>query len=143
MSLLPPSDGARWRALMASARLHYMGSAGFDINRKPDTPIDTKQIQDCVAVHKPGQTMHFGMEFWDHFPTGSEAPIDNFERSFMIEYTNEILKQKPELTTEPNLMQFVRDIIDATWSYAYEDQSVPSTEIQNKIIDRVVGTGRS
>lgn len=33
--------------------------------------------------------------------------------------------------------KFVRALIDNTWGYAHQDESVPSTDVQNKIIERV------
>lgn len=49
-------DGDRWRALMSSARIRILGTAGFD----PST-----------GRNPPGYR-HFGAEFWTHHDTPSE-----------------------------------------------------------------------
>lgn len=51
-------DAARWRALMSSERLHFMGSSGISHTRDGNGPV-------C----RPSEVWHFGMEFLVEAPT--------------------------------------------------------------------------
>lgn len=46
-------DAKRWRALLGSARIRILGSAGFDATAHPGENPDYR---------------HFGMEIWTHYP---------------------------------------------------------------------------
>ncbi|WP_228727471.1 hypothetical protein [Klebsiella sp. RHBSTW-00215] len=46
-------DAKRWRALLGSARIRIIGSAGFDATAHPGENPDYR---------------HFGMEIWTHYP---------------------------------------------------------------------------
>jgi hypothetical protein len=84
-------DAARWRALMASDKMHFMGCAGFDFANKPGTT--GKLTQDQVATPKDGKMMHFGMEFWWPLPGERDKWPDDFERAFMVTYVDEIRRR--------------------------------------------------
>lgn len=81
------ADAERWRALMSSGRLHYMGSAGFDTTMKdPNGPRSTSNL---VAKPRAGVPWHFGMEFWSHHPAAGDPRYpDDFERALMISYAD-------------------------------------------------------
>lgn len=50
------------------------------------------------------------------------------------------LDQPPELDPSKHFQrEYLRRLVDATWSYAFEDTSVPSTAIADKIINSVAG----
>lgn len=80
-------DAARWRALMASQRMHFMGSSGFDIQMKdPKGPRIKENMK--VAI-KPDEAHHFGMEFWDeHSAFGDPKWPDDFERELLTLYVD-------------------------------------------------------
>lgn len=86
-------DAERWRALMASGRMHFMGCAGFEL--KPKVPGDaSRKTQDLTAVPGAG-ALHFGMEFWDTHPaTGDSRYPDQFERDLMIAYVDAIRERR-------------------------------------------------
>lgn len=56
-------DARRWRALLSSGRLRWLGSAGLDHGTEN---IDPQPDADYI---------HFGMEFWTHFGSQEEADI--------------------------------------------------------------------
>lgn len=87
---VPPADridAERWRALMASARLHYMSSAGIEIKQKdPNGDRGTTNLQ---PVPRLCEVWHFGMEFWSqHRAAGNPLFPDGFERELMVAYTD-------------------------------------------------------
>lgn len=82
-------DAARWRALLASQRMHFMGCAGFELQ-----PEDEKTRDNLTPVPMPGTYMHFGMEFWSEHPAhGDPRYPDNFERRLLTAYVDEIIKR--------------------------------------------------
>lgn len=80
------ADAERWRALMSSARMHFMGSSGFAMK------------DDSAPAPRPGEVWHFGMEFWsEHTVTGK----DGLERRMIMNYVDALrarhaLDQAPE-----------------------------------------------
>lgn len=69
-------DAERWRALMASPKMHFMGSAGFDKD----------------GVPRPGEDLHFGVEFWNVFDT-EKHPLnysDEHSRKVVMNYADAI-----------------------------------------------------
>jgi len=98
------ADAAKWRALMSSARLHFMGSAGFAY-----APAGEKVLQKLTPVPRsPAEPMHFGMEFWSEHsatkernPDGSPRWPDTFERKFMDVYVDELM-----VRAGPNAFRF-------------------------------------
>jgi hypothetical protein len=81
---------ARWDALMSSGRLHFMGCAGFNIQRRE--PTGPKTFANSVATPQDGAPMHFGMEFWSTYNTFPKGE-DQFERDFMITYVDELRRR--------------------------------------------------
>jgi hypothetical protein len=80
-------DAQRWRALMASGRMHFMGSAGIQLEAKPGT--DGRKVQDCDPRPRPNEAWHFGMEFWSRHPAGGDPQFpDEFERKLMVAYAD-------------------------------------------------------
>ncbi len=74
-------DGKRWRALMSSQRMHFMGSAGFDHSGPEPMP-------------RSGAPLHFGMEFWDvHEAHDDPRYPDARERALMVNYADEIIRR--------------------------------------------------
>ena len=86
-------DAQRWRALMASQRMHWIGSAGFTMVKKdPDGPDNKKT--NIVATPREGESMHFGMEFWSvHAAHGNPDYSDAFERQLLTTYVDEMIKR--------------------------------------------------
>jgi len=90
------ADAAKWRALMSSGRLHFMGCAGFSLT--PTIPGAERDMQTLVATPKGNAQLHFGMEFWsthsataEKNPDGSPRWPDTFERKFMDVYVDELM----------------------------------------------------
>lgn len=84
-------DAERWRALMSSQRLHFMGSAGFDFVRDDPESRKTADIKEVVC-RAPG--LHFGMEFWDVHSAYKDPQFpDEFERKLMIAYVDELRRR--------------------------------------------------
>lgn len=81
-------DGERWRALMSSARMHFMGSAGFKHVPK-DGDAGNRQLVNQTPVPRDGQPLHFGMEFWDVGAVDDRFP-DTFERELLTVYVDAI-----------------------------------------------------
>ncbi|PBB75164.1 hypothetical protein CK227_10250, partial [Mesorhizobium sp. WSM4308] len=76
-------DAERWRALMSSQRMHFMGCAGIELVNKPGTT--SRQTRDLIPVMKPGEYQHFGMEFWsEHSAFGNPEFPDDFERALLV-----------------------------------------------------------
>ena len=81
-------DAARWRALMSSERMHFMGSAGFLHEHKDGDPTNRKLVN-ITPIPRPGEQMHFGMEFWDVGAKDDRFP-DTFERELLTVYVDAI-----------------------------------------------------
>jgi hypothetical protein len=74
-------DAKRWRALLGSARIRILGSAGFDATAHPGENPDYR---------------HFGMEIWTHYPNWlhekNEYGIDT-----LTQYADAMLAAAPQL----------------------------------------------
>ena len=81
-------DAARWRALMSSQRLHFMGSAGFEHIPKDGDP-DNRALANTTPKPRGDRDMHFGMEFWDVAKQDDRFP-DTFERELLTVYVDAI-----------------------------------------------------
>jgi hypothetical protein len=82
-------DAERWRALMSSQRMHFMGCAGIELVNKPGTT--SRKTADLIPVMKPGEYQHFGMEFWsEHKAFGNPEYPDDFERALLIAYADHL-----------------------------------------------------
>jgi hypothetical protein len=80
-------DAERWRALMASGRMHFMGSSGIDLEPMPGTRGHETQF--CEPKPRPGKTWHFGMEFWSTHPAAGDPQYpDRLERKLMVAYAD-------------------------------------------------------
>lgn len=86
-------DARRWRALMASGRIHFMGCAGFLLERKdPNAPRSTDNLTPTV---RDGNYLHFGMEFWSNHPAAGDPKYsDKFERELLIAYADSVATEK-------------------------------------------------
>jgi len=85
-------DAERWRALMSSQRLHFMGCSGFTIKGPPHPNGGVKAE---TVEPKPNHQLHFGMEFWDvHSAHGDPEFPDTFERHFMLAYVDELVRRR-------------------------------------------------
>lgn len=82
-------DAARWRALMSSQKMHWMGSAGFEHKLRPGAPEGSNKLEDLDAAPRPGEPWHFGMEFWFGIEADPRFP-DTFERRLMVAYVDAI-----------------------------------------------------
>ncbi|MDE2105109.1 MAG: hypothetical protein KGL39_48165 [Patescibacteria group bacterium] len=82
-------EAERWRALMSSGRLHFMGCAGFDFSNSVE---GSRAMATATATPRKGDALHFGMEFWSDAKATAEHP-DDFERRFMIAYVDEIRRR--------------------------------------------------
>ncbi|VTM90554.1 Uncharacterised protein [Raoultella ornithinolytica] len=73
-------DAKRWRALLGSARIRIIGSAGFDATAHPGENPDYR---------------HFGMEIWTHYPNWlhekNEYGIDT-----LTQYADAMLAAAPQ-----------------------------------------------
>ncbi|VUS72930.1 hypothetical protein SB6422_05803 [Klebsiella huaxiensis] len=73
-------DAKRWRALLGSARIRILGSAGFDATAHPGENPDYR---------------HFGMEIWTHYPNWlhekNEYGIDT-----LTQYADAMLAAAPQ-----------------------------------------------
>lgn len=83
------SDAERWRALMSSQKMHWMGSAGFEHRAKSEGVKGSRKLEDQIAIPKPGEVWHFGMEFWFGVEADPAFP-DTFERRLMVDYADAI-----------------------------------------------------
>lgn len=68
-------DARRWRALMSSERVHWLGSAGFD-------------HKDGVATPRPGEVWHFGIEFWSSYVFDKSKYPDATARNMLTAYAD-------------------------------------------------------
>lgn len=88
------TDAERWRALMSSARLHFMGSAGFEMRQK-DAAVSSRDKANLTAIPKPGEMLHFGMEFWSSHPAAGDPRYpDQFERDLMVAYVDALREKQ-------------------------------------------------
>ncbi len=101
-------DAERWRALMSSQRLHFMGSAGFD-NKRPEDDPDTDLLQKLTPVPRPNTYMHFGMEFWSEHPVNKKKFPDDFERKFMVTYVDEMRRRATIPSRAKEIEKLVRE----------------------------------
>lgn len=86
------ADAQRWRALMATQRFHFMGSAGFDKQGKP----------------RPREPWHFGMEFFSEFSDTEKYP-DDFARGLFLSYVEAMaLKGAAPPQPRPEPGEFIR-----------------------------------
>ena len=69
-------DAERWRALMSSARIRVMGTAGFDEHGKPR--------------EGNGGYLHMGVEFW----TMHDAPSNELSVAIVTNYADFLRGQK-------------------------------------------------
>lgn len=83
------TDAERWRALMSSPKMHFMGSAGFEHVLKADAPPGSRVLEHQIAVPKADGYWHFGMEFWYGIPADDRYP-DTFERQMLTAYVDAI-----------------------------------------------------
>lgn len=83
------ADAERWRSLMSSPKMHFMGSAGFEHILKADAPAGSRRLEHQIAVPKPDGYWHFGMEFWFGIPVDARYP-DTFERQMLTAYVDAI-----------------------------------------------------
>lgn len=81
-------DASRWRALMSSARMHWMGSAGFDFTLIA-LDGDQKALDNSAVTPRPDTPLHFGMEFWDQHSAPSDGN-DRFCRRILEVYVDHI-----------------------------------------------------
>lgn len=82
-------DAERWRALMSSARMHYMGSAG--IRLEPRVPGGSRSLSNFTPIPRLNESWHFGMEFWSQHRASSDPHYsDVFERELMVAYVDAI-----------------------------------------------------
>ncbi|TIT80136.1 MAG: hypothetical protein E5W57_04185 [Mesorhizobium sp.] len=82
-------DAERWRALMSSQRMHFMGCAGINLVNKPGTT--GRKTADLIPVMKDGEQQHFGMEFWsEHQAFGDPRYPDDFERALLVAYVDKL-----------------------------------------------------
>lgn len=87
-------DAARWKALMSSARMHWMGSAGVIFTHPEGS---NKALGDSVRFDQnPDQDcVHFGMEFWDKYPRKpGEKRTDAFARNLLTWYVDNIRSKR-------------------------------------------------
>ncbi|WP_338718692.1 DUF551 domain-containing protein [Raoultella ornithinolytica] len=84
-------DAKRWRALLGSARIRILGSAGFDATAHPGENPDYR---------------HFGMEIWTHYPNWlhekNEYGIDT-----LTQYADAMLAAAPHDNPALNSVQSV------------------------------------
>lgn len=78
-------DAERWRALMSSARMHYMGSLGFRFPTKDNNAKRT--LSNSTPIPVLDTPWLFGMEFWSEHP---DTGHDSFERELMVNYVDAI-----------------------------------------------------
>ena len=84
-------DAERWRALMKSQRMHWMGSAGFDFAETNGRTLD--DIKEITP--RAGTYQHFGMEFWTHYRGDYKSdPNDRFCRRLLTTYVDHIRSKK-------------------------------------------------
>lgn len=86
-------DAERWRALMSSPKMHWMGSAGFDHRPREGAMADSRALEDQDAIPRPGELWHFGMEFWFGMEPDALYP-DQFERRVLVAYVDAIRSRK-------------------------------------------------
>ncbi|MCF8533852.1 MAG: hypothetical protein K9G48_12670 [Reyranella sp.] len=85
-------DAARWRALMSSQRMHFMGSSGFDFHGMREAAGRRYFTAESTAKPRDGSHLHFGMEFWDvHEAHGDPEFPDHFERSLLTAYVDALI----------------------------------------------------
>jgi hypothetical protein len=104
-------DAARWRGLMGSARLRWLGSAGLEHN--------TNQVTDLVSCRaRDGEDIHFGMEFWTAYDHPDLVQGNAHSRSVLTAYADELVrlgKQHPPQgeSETPNYHKIIRDYLSA------------------------------
>jgi hypothetical protein len=86
-------DAERWRALVGSARLEWMGCAGFDFDD------ENKPIKDCNVTARAGDPLHFAMSFWSDFPAKDIPSGHAFAVRFLTAYADEC-RRRAALTQE-------------------------------------------
>lgn len=87
-------DAARWRALMSSQRMHFMGAAGFTFTPKDGDEKNRKMVNLTPSATTPINNLHFGMEFWDKFPNEKYPEhSDSFERELLTVYVDELISR--------------------------------------------------
>lgn len=74
-------DAKRWRALLGSARIRILGSAGFDATAHPGENPDYR---------------HFGMEIWTHYPDWPHEK-NEYGINTLIQYADAMLAAAPQL----------------------------------------------
>lgn len=79
-------DALRWRALLNSQRMHYMGSTGFKSESSEYADANPKAAR---------EHMHFGMEFWNVYrlPKDYADNESGYCRRLLLAYVDEILRQ--------------------------------------------------
>jgi hypothetical protein len=84
-------DAARWRALMSSQRMHFMGSSGFDY--VPKAPgLDQRKLTNVKPVARQGEPMLFGMEIHSEHPAHNDPNYpDDFARELLTVYVDAII----------------------------------------------------
>ena len=73
-------DAKRWRALLGSARIRILGSAGFDATAHPGENPDYR---------------HFGMEIWTHHPDWPHEK-NEYGINTLIQYADAMLAAAPQ-----------------------------------------------
>lgn len=129
-------DAKRWRALLGSARIRILGSAGFDATAHPGENPDYR---------------HFGMEIWTHYPNWlhekNEYGIDT-----LTQYADAMLAAAPQSpggdhATVPDRWIPVSEripgryyVLAADFSGRYYHPSQPNTQVG--IYDDWFGDGK-
>ena len=87
-------DAARWRALMASQRFHFLGSSGFQFD-KIDEAGDRKFAN--LQPRAESEHLHFGIEMWNiHSARNNPDFSDRFERDLLTHYVDTIIARSAE-----------------------------------------------
>lgn len=87
-------DAARWRALMASQRFHFLGSSGFEFD-KLDAAGGRKFAN--LRPRLKAERLHLGLELWNIHPAHANTAFsDRFERDLLTLYVDTIIARSPE-----------------------------------------------
>ena len=81
-------DALRWRALMSSERMHWMGGSGFSVG-------DIAGQVYMKPKNDPKNYVHFGIEFYDTFDYEGKERDDKFARDCLTSYAD-LLKGRLE-----------------------------------------------
>lgn len=83
-------DAERWRALMASERMHLIGFAGIEFDG-PKTEEGFTKVHESTVSIKPGPNLLFGMEFHAWHPAKAEGKHpDTAGRNVIVAYVDHL-----------------------------------------------------